>query len=534
MLSIKNLTVSFTHESDRVDVIKSLSFEVKTSQCLGIVGESGSGKSMTAAAIFQLLPFGARVGMDSKILLGEQDLFLLSEREMRKIRGRRIGMIFQDAMSAFNPVLTIADQMNEVFDKSLSGREKQEQALLLLDEVGIQDVKRCYRAYPHQLSGGMRQRAMIAMALCGKPELIIADEPTTALDVTLQAQVLELLQQLREKQRVTLIFITHDLAVVSSIADEVLVMRKGEAVEQASKADFFAEPKHPYSRRLMAAIPELVARKKPKNTPTIMTVSDLKVYFPVQKSIFKRKKEVVKAVDGVSFNIQQGETLALVGESGSGKSTVAKAILRLISVTSGSTDFFGQELFNLSASRLKKMRRDLQIIFQDPSSALNPRRLIADSLIEGMAAQKVVKGRRAQLKKADELLRRVGLAPNYKWRYPHEFSGGEKQRLCIARALAVQPKLLVLDEPTSALDVSIRMQILQLLEELQQEYTMSYLLITHDISVVAYLAHRTAVMYQGQIVEAADTAQVLQNPQQAYTRRLLAALPVVAKSEEVV
>lgn len=527
LLTVKDLTVSFPGQHKIQPVVSDLAFDLQASECLGIVGESGSGKSMTALAIMQLLPYAARVSQASKVIFHEHNLLECSELQMQSFRGLKIGMIFQDAMSAFNPVLTIAQQMDEVLKKlKYTYAQRQQRALQLLAEVGIKQVRRCYKAYPHELSGGQRQRAMIAMALCGKPELIIADEPTTALDVTIQAQVLDLLLELRDKQSLALLFITHDLAVVSQVADNVIVMQKGNVVERNVAKEFFLSPQHDYSKKLLAALPGEASRKTAfTEKPLAVNVKDLKVYFPGDRSWWRRQRDWIKAVDGVSFNIQQGETLALVGESGSGKTTVARSIIRLQAATQGEIIFTGRDLCQLASTQLRSVRKDIQIIFQDPFASLNPRRMVADSIIEGMAAQKIIIQRSAQLQRVDELLQRVGLDPACKWRYPHEFSGGEKQRICIARALALKPKLLILDEPTSALDVSIQKQVLDLLDDLQQQDNIAYLLITHNIAVVAYLAHRVAVMYQGKIVEQGGALELLKQPRHEYTRRLLSAVP---------
>lgn len=530
LLAIKNLTVGFGAGNAGTQVVAKLNLTIAAGQCMGLVGESGSGKSMTALTIMQLLPYAAWVSQKSEILLHGKNLLHYSERAMRHIRGARIGMIFQDAMSAFNPVFTIGQQMQEILCSHLhlNRRNAHHRALHLLKEVGIANPKRTYSAYPHQLSGGMRQRAMIAMALCGEPELIIADEPTTALDVTIQAQVLQLLKNLKAKRNISLLFISHDLAVVSQLADEVSVLKQGKCVEQAPSKVFFSHPTHEYSQQLLAAIPSTKPHHTiPKSVQPLLQVNHLKVYFPIRKGIFKRKVDDVRAVDDISFTLNERQTLALVGESGSGKTTIAKAIVQLINSTAGDIIFNNKNLVQLSQHALKKQRHDVQIIFQDPYAALNPRMMIAESISEGMSAQKIICSRHKQLARVDELLTRVGLAPQHKWRYPHEFSGGERQRICIARALALKPKLLILDEPTSALDVSMQMQMLQLLEELQDRYGLAYLLITHNLSIVAYMSHYLAVMRRGKIVEHGATGVLLREPQHEYTRKLLASIPQI-------
>lgn len=523
-LQIEHLTIVLGKEKQTKTVVSDLSLQIEPGQCMGLVGESGSGKTLSALSIVQLLPLAARVSDRSRIQWKDKNLLTLSEKEMRKVRGLEIGMIFQDAMSAFNPVLTIGQQMQEIL-KRKSARHSKKHAFDLLMEVGISFPKRIYHAYPHQLSGGMRQRAMIAMALCGEPDLIIADEPTTALDVTLQAQILALLNELKKNRQLTVLFISHDLAVVSQLADDITVLKHGHIVEAASKREFFLNPKHEYSQKLLAAIPSQKVRHTKTTSETILKIENLKVYFPIRKGVFKRKVGDIKAVDGISFALKSGETCALVGESGSGKTTTGLAIEHLAKATAGKIIFNGTDINTLSRRQLKKLRKDVQMIFQDPYAALNPRMMIADSIAEGLATQKIIRSRKKQIKKVDELLEKVGLSPDQKWRYPHEFSGGERQRICIARALALEPKILILDEPTSALDVSIQLQILELLEKLQKEHQLAYLLITHNLGVVAYLSQQTVVMHQGKIVEQGATEVLLNNPQQAYTQRLMASLP---------
>lgn len=525
LITIENLSIAFGQPPYRELAVSQLNLTIKTGQCLGLVGESGSGKTLSALSIVQLLPVMARVSRHSRIMWQGENLLNFSEKRMREVRGLRIGMIFQDAMSAFNPVLTIGQQMNEILLRKKFNHIAQ-RAQALLHEVGIDDPPRTYNAYPHQLSGGMRQRAMIAMALCGEPDMIIADEPTTALDVTLQAQILNLLNHLKKQRNLTLLFISHDLAVVSQLADEIAVLQDGKMVEMDTRREFFLHPQQPYTKQLLAAMPSPEPRHtQSKQRPAVLTVNDLKVYFPIRKGILKRKVGDIKAVDGVSFEIIAGETCALVGESGSGKTTTALALVRLLKLHAGQILFENKNIAALSAHQFKPLRAHIQMIFQDPYAALNPRMMIADSIMESLITQKILCRRRDQLKRVDELLEQVGLLPEHKWRYPHEFSGGERQRICIARALAVEPKLLILDEPTSALDVSIQLQILELLEQLQQQHKLSYLLITHNLGVVAYLSQTVAVMQQGKIVEHGHTEVLLKNPQHPYTRKLLASLP---------
>lgn len=514
LLDIKNLSIAF----GKSYALRNLNFSIEKGECVALVGESGSGKSLTALAIMQLLPFAAAVASDSEVIFQSQDLLKFSEKNMREIRGRKIGMIFQDAMTAFNPVLTIGYQIVEALHCHTGASKKSAKirAKHYLAEVGIQDPERVFNSYAHQLSGGMRQRAMIAMAICCEPELIIADEPTTALDVTLQLQILNLLKGLQKKYKTSFLFISHDLAIVKQLADKVVVLRKGELVESQTALMFYQQPQHEYSKKLLDSIPPLVSQLNSQNTQVVLSIDDLSVYFSDKRQFpYFRKPKILKAVDKVSLAVNAGETLALVGESGSGKTTVAKALVKLYKPSDGEVNFVSDNF-----------HRDIQMIFQDPYSALNPRIMVADSLMEGMKLWHTEKNKTACLAKVDELFNLVKLDPARKWSYPHEFSGGERQRLCIARALALDPKILILDEPTSALDVSIQKQILDLLKEIQSKKKIAYLLITHNFSVVAYMAHSIAVMYHGKVVESGSVKEILENPQQEYTRRLLGAVLV--------
>ena len=482
----------------------------------------------------RLLPPAAKITAGQVILNG-QDLFKLPESRMRDIRGGRIGMIFQEPQTSLNPVLTAGQQIRETLfrHKKFSKQECIKRSIELLDAVGIPEPDRRINEYPHQFSGGMKQRIMIAIALAGEPDLLIADEPTTALDVTIQAQVLDLLNVLQKETGMAILFITHDLGVTSQMADHVAVMRQGEIVEAKDKKSLFANPEHPYTLELFDAIPSWDKRLTEKDpvelTRTdgqcLLKVSELKVHYPIRKGIFKRVVGHVKAVDGVSINVHAGETVAVVGESGSGKTTMGKGILQLLRTTAGEVSFDGKDLCSLDANTLRQKRSDIQIVFQDPYSSMNPRMMVRDILQEGMIAQGIGETKQARDQLATELLEQVGLLPEHLLRYPHEFSGGQRQRICIARALAVKPKLIICDEPTSALDVSVQAQILALLRKLQKEYQLGYLFITHNISVVEYIAHYVAVMYQGKIVEQGKVEQVLKNPQNQYTKDLLSAVP---------
>ena len=544
LLVVNGLSTEIRGRAESNLVVSDISFQVERGETLALVGESGSGKSMTALSIARLLPPAARVSA-GEIKLSGRDLMQISEREMRDFRGSKIAMIFQEPMNSLNPVLTIGDQIAECVRRhqSVTRLVARQQSIELLAAVGLPAPQRNIDEYPHQLSGGMRQRVMIAIALAAQPDLLIADEPTTALDVTIQAQVLDLLKDLQSQFNMGLLFITHDLAVVKQTADRIAVMHQGELVEHGTNEAFFASPKHAYSRALLEAIPtaqkrlqrdlEQDAKRVTEVTQLegeaavgpILSVRNLQVHFPIRGGVFRRAVDYVRAVDDVSFDLHAGKTLALVGESGCGKTTVGKAILQLLKSNQGSVQFQQRDLQTLGNEDLRKIRQDLQIVFQDPYSSLNPRMLVGDILEEGMTALAVLKTTQDRKRKIKLLLDQVGLPADSVLRYPHEFSGGQRQRISIARALAVEPKLIVCDEPTSALDVSVQAQVLNLLIDLQEELGMSYLFITHDMAVVSYLADEVAVMHQGQIVEQGPTEQILLQPQHHYTQKLLAAVP---------
>jgi ABC-type microcin C transport system duplicated ATPase subunit YejF len=536
LLKVVNLQTSFGHNEHTEFAVDNISFSINKGETFALLGESGSGKSVTALSIMRLLPAAARINQGN-IFLDGKNLLALPEFAMRDIRGGRIAMIFQEPQTSLNPVLTVGQQIGETLKrhKNMRGVEQRRRSIELLESVGIPEAERRISEYPHQFSGGMKQRIMIAIALAGEPDLLIADEPTTALDVTIQAQVLDLLRQIQKDTGMAILFITHDLAVASEMADDVAVMRYGKIVEQNSRDSFYANPVHPYSRELFDALPSRSKRDAEVESvqttadhddgQSLLKVRDLKVHFPIKKGLLKKTVGFVRAVDGVSIDIYSGQTFAMVGESGSGKTTFGKGILQLLHASDGSVVFEGQELTQLKGKALRQKRSDIQIVFQDPYSSMNPRMMIADVIAEGMIAQGIGGSKQQRLKRVDELLEQVGLEPSHKTRYPHEFSGGQRQRICIARALAVEPKLIVCDEPTSALDVSVQAQILDLLKELQKNMGLSYLFITHNISVVEYLAHYVAVMYQGKIVEHGPVDEVLTNPQDPYTQRLLAAVP---------
>jgi len=524
ILNVKDLTLSIGNTK----LLNKINFTIKEGEIFALVGESGSGKSLTSLAIMRLLPEVISVS-SGDIKLKEKSLFALPEYKMQKIRGKSIAMIFQEPMSALNPVMTVGEQVAEVLKihLGLKGAAVKAKVISLFQEVALKDAEQRYSWYPHQLSGGQKQRVMIAMALACEPDLLIADEPTTALDVTIQAQVLLLLKQIQKQRSLSILFITHDMAVVSEMADRVAVMKNGEILEQAACKEFFSNPQHPYTRALLKdAMQVKDVRQNDHDTKQLLRVEDLKVYFPIKKGLFQRTVGHVKAVDDVSFSIAKGKTLALVGESGSGKSTIGKAILSLVERREGKVFFEGQDLSLLDEQTLNAYRRKIQVVFQDPFSALNPRMTIGDIIREGMVSLHVgPKDRKSQDLSIETLLEKVELDAQYMHRYPHEFSGGQRQRIGIARALAVEPELIICDEPTSALDVSVRAQVLSLLKKLQEERGLSYLFITHDLSIIPMVADEVAVMKEGKIVEQGSVKEVMQNPQHAYTKKLLASAP---------
>ena len=545
LLRVRDLTTVFSSSRRTITAVDQVSFEIKAGQTFALVGESGSGKSVTALSVIRLLPEAANLTSGSVHFEG-RDLLRLPEREMRDIRGSGISMIFQEPMTSLNPVVRVGKQISEVLirHRGMTRAQARKYVLDLLEAVRIPRPSQTIDMYAHELSGGMKQRVMVAIALACEPRLLIADEPTTALDVTIQAQVLELINDLQRQFGMAILFITHDLAVVKQVADHVAVMKDGVIVEQSSNEVFFSSPQHAYSWDLFAALPAMEKRGKPLlernglalqkpavedvTGDSVLRVRDLAVYFPIRKGLFKRTVGHVKAVDGVSLDIPPGQTVALVGESGSGKTTVGKGILRLVQPTLGEVTYLGMPILELDRSRLMEQRANLQIVFQDPYSSMNPRMLVGSIIEEGIKALNVISDAQARRQRVLELLEQVGLDRDAHLRYPHEFSGGQRQRICIARALAVNPKIIVCDEPTSALDVSVQAQILDLLNHLQEQYAISYLFITHNMSVVAYFADRVAVMYQGRIVEQGEVEQVLTDPQHEYTKQLLGAVPRLA------
>jgi ABC-type microcin C transport system duplicated ATPase subunit YejF len=521
LLNVDNLSVSFVTRNGINKAVDNVSFSVEERQITAIIGESGSGKSVSCYAMLGLVPSPpGRIDSGTAHFQG-QDLLALSESELRAIRGRDIAMIFQDPMTCLNPFMKIGDQLIEplTLHKGLAKGPARERAMALLDEVGIRDPQGAMSAFPHEFSGGMRQRVMIAMALINEPKLLIADEPTTALDVTIQAQILKLIAELQTKRDIGVLFISHDLAVVSDIADQIVVMEKGKVVESGQPKAIFDNPQHPYTQKLLAAIPSGQKAADSVVPDPLISIENLRTWFTPTAGA-----EPVKAVDDVSLEIHRGEVLGLVGESGSGKSTLGRSILRLVPMTGGQISFDGIELSALEGRSLKQFRHRMQMIFQDPYASLNPRMTVYDTLAEPLLLHGLVN--KAGLEQAiRELMDNVGLARAFVRKYPHEFSGGQRQRIAIGRALATRPEFIVADEPVSALDVTIQAQILDLLADLTKEYGLTMLFISHDLAVIRQIADRIAVMYHGKLVEKGSTAQVFETPQQDYTRSLLAAIP---------
>jgi peptide/nickel transport system ATP-binding protein len=527
VLSVQDLTVEFPSEDGAsLRAVDGVSFDLAAGGALGIVGESGSGKSTTALALLGLhRRSSARVS--GRILLGDDDVNELDDEAVRRLRGHRIAMIFQDPLSALDPYYRIGDQISEVY-RTHSGANRRAawaRAVEVLSRVGIPDAARRARARPHEFSGGMRQRALIAMALACEPEILVADEPTSALDVTVQAQILDLIDDLRADTGMALLLVTHDLGVVSRSVERVLVMQDGRAVELGPVSEVLRAPAEPYTRALLAAVPRLDGPRPARRTPgePLLTVAGLTREFRRPGGGLRR--DVLRAVDEVSLDVRSGETLGVVGESGSGKTTLARMIVRLLAPTSGSIVFAGQDITRLSERDLRPVRRDLQMVFQDPVSSLNPRRTVGDSIADPLRVQGT--DGRAALRTARELMERVGLDASRHDRYPHEFSGGQRQRMGIARALSLRPRLLVCDEPVSALDVSTQAQILELLAGLQEDYELTIVFVSHDLAVVRQVSDRVAVMHDGKLVELADAEELYERPQHEYTRTLLAAVPVL-------
>jgi peptide/nickel transport system ATP-binding protein len=576
LLEVKNLVTEFRTEDETVKAVNDISFDLYKGETIGIVGESGSGKSVTSLSVMRLIPNPPGKISNGEIIFhsdtrGEVDILKLSEKDMRSFRGNEIAMIFQEPMTSLNPVYTCGNQVMEaiMLHQKVSKQEAKAKTIDLFKEVQLPRPEQIFETYPHQISGGQKQRVMIAMAMSCKPSLLIADEPTTALDVTVQKTILELMGKLQKEHGMGLMFITHDLGVIAELADKVIVMYKGKIVEQGNVYDIFSNPQHPYTKGLLACRPPLDKRLKwlptvsdfmkldtegnmieidksvedVVNTLTftdeqrkvahaklyarepILQIKNLKTYFPISKGLFGKTTSYVKAVDDVSFDVYPGETLGLVGESGCGKTTLGRTVLRLVEPTSGEMIFQGKDIAKYNTKDLREIRKDIQIIFQDPYSSLNPRITIGEAIMEPMQVHKILPDDKARKEKVVELLERVNMNPSHFYRYPHEFSGGQRQRICIARALALNPKFIICDESVSALDVSVQAQVLNLLNELKTEFDFTYIFISHDLSVVKFMSDRMVVMNAGKIEEMGDADQIYNNPQTPYTQKLIGAIP---------
>ncbi len=560
LLQIKNLNVDFNTPEGIVRAVNNVSFDVPLGKTVGLVGESGSGKSVTSLAVMQLIPNPPGIISSGEIIFEGQDLLKLQEEEMRKIRGNDIAMIFQEPMTSLNPVFKVGDQISEslMLHKGMSPKEAWEKSVELLDQVGIPNPKASAQKYPHEMSGGQKQRVMIAMAIACEPKLLICDEPTTALDVTIQRQVIDLMFDLQDKYKMGMLFITHDLGVIADIADDVVVMYRSNIVEQNTAKNIFMAPQHPYTKGLIACRPALdknperlltvsdfmdeagneiavdqtktkkvdkVFKVDEEKNPVLLEVNDLHVHFPIKGGIFGRTVDHFKAVNGVSFKLRKGMTLGLVGESGCGKTTLGRSLLRLIEPTKGQVIYDGVEITKLDKKQMRDMRSKMQIIFQDPYSSLNPRMTVSEILMEPMVLHNIGATKEEREKKARWLMEKVGLKAEQLSRYPHEFSGGQRQRICIARALAVSPDFIICDESVSALDVSVQAQVLNLLLDLQEEFGLTYIFISHDLSVVNFISDEVAVMNSGQFVEMDRANEVYLRPKMDYTKKLLEAIP---------
>ena len=523
-LSVRDLSIAFRSGGRDNLAVDRISFDIVKGECLALVGESGSGKSATALSIMRLLPYPAAHHPSGSINFQGRDLLKLSEREIRQVRGDDITIVFQEPMTSLNPLHTIEKQIGEILllHRGLTGAPARARTLEVLSQVGIPDPETRLKAYPHQLSGGQRQRVMIAMALANEPDLLIADEPTTALDVTVQAQIIALLKDIQSRLHMSLLFITHDLGIVRKIAQRVCVMKDGKIVEHGAVERVFSAPEHPYTQALLAAEPRPDPAPPQPNAPILLKTEELKVWFPITRGLMRKTVGHVKACDGLSLELRQGETLGVVGESGSGKSTLGRAILRLIS-SDGLIAYMGRDLQGLKFKEMRPFRRDMQIVFQDPYGSLSPRMSIADIIKEGLKVHHPHLSNRERDERVVQSLRDVGLDPDMRFRFPHEFSGGQRQRIAVARAVVLEPSFIVLDEPTSALDMVIQAQMVDLLRDLQKRHNLTYLFISHDLRVVAALASHLVVMRHGCIVESGDAAELFRNPKTDYTRALFAA-----------
>ncbi len=576
LLEIKNLVTEFRGEEEIVKAVNDISFTLSRGETVGIVGESGSGKSVTALSLMRLIPNPPGKITNGEIIYhsknkGAVNLVKLPEKEIRGLRGNEIAMVFQEPMTSLNPVYTCGDQVMEaiLLHRKVSKKEAKELTIKLFNEVQLPHPERIFDCYPHQISGGQKQRVMIAMAMSGQPNILIADEPTTALDVTVQATILELMLKLQRERDMSILFITHDLGVIAELADKVIVMYKGKIVEQGNVIDIFTNPQHPYTKGLLACRPPLdkrlrwlptvsyfmkteasgkmienqqsvaevtnklivsnqeriEAHQKIYSKEPILRIKNIQTFFPVKKGMMGKVTDYIKAVDEVSFDVYPGETLGLVGESGCGKTTLGRTILRLIPPTSGEIIFDGKNIATLSEKEMRSLRRDMQLVFQDPYSSLNPRLTIGQAIMEPMQVHGIAETDIARKKQVIALLERVNMNKSHFYHYPHEFSGGQRQRICIARALALRPKFIICDEPVSALDVSVQAQVLNLLNELKREFGFTYIFISHDLSVVKFMSDRMVVMNKGKIEESGDADAIYNNPQTAYTKKLIDAIP---------
>ncbi|TIR27468.1 MAG: ABC transporter ATP-binding protein [Mesorhizobium sp.] len=524
LLSVQDLSVAFAQGGKQSIAVDHVSFDIGKGETIALVGESGSGKSVSALSVLKLLPYPAASHPSGKILFGGADLLAMNEKALRGVRGNKITMIFQEPMTSLNPLHTVEQQIVEVLQlhQGLRDAPARARTLELLNEVGIREPEKRLDAYPHQLSGGQRQRVMIAMALANEPELLIADEPTTALDVTVQAQILQLLAELKSRKGMSMLFITHDLGIVRKIADRVCVMTKGKIVETGPTKEIFANPQHPYTKHLLAAEPKGKPPAADPGARAVMTGKDMKVWFPIKRGFFRKTVDHVKAVDGIDVTVRAGQTLGVVGESGSGKTTLGLALARMISST-GTINFNGRDINQLSFGAMRPLRRELQIVFQDPFGSLSPRLSVSEIIEEGLKIHEPKLSADQRDDKVVAVLNEVGLDPETRHRYPHEFSGGQRQRVAIARAMVLNPRFVMLDEPTSALDMSVQAQVVDLLRNLQAKHNLAYLFISHDLKVVRALANDVIVMRNGKVVEAGPSEQIFGSPQTDYTRALMAA-----------
>ncbi|GAB4229788.1 MAG: ABC transporter ATP-binding protein [Methyloligellaceae bacterium] len=524
LVEVRDLSVDFTSGETVTSAVKQVSFDIRKGETVALVGESGSGKTVSALSIMRLLPYPAASHPSGEILFKGRDLMQASERELRAIRGNDITMIFQEPMSSLNPLHTIERQVGEVLKlhRGMSDSAARARVLELLDKVGIPDPETRLASYPHQLSGGQRQRVMIAMALANEPDLLIADEPTTALDVTIQAQILQLLRDLQAEFHMAMLLITHDLGIVRHMAERVCVMNAGEIVERGTSKQIFTRPKHPYTRHLLAAEPKGDPPKANPKAPLVLETRDLKVWFPIKRGIFRRTVDHIKAVDGLSLTLRAGQTLGVVGESGSGKTTLGLALLRLVS-SKGPIAYVGKRIDDYNSKQMRPLRKEMQIVFQDPYGSLSPRLSVGQIIEEGLLIQTPEMPFEERRRRVSVALEEVGMDPEVQDRYPHEFSGGQRQRIAIARAMVLEPKFVMLDEPTSALDMSVQAQIVDLLRDLQDRHKLAYLFISHDLKVVRALANNVIVMRNGKVVEQGTARAVFTKPRTAYTKALMAA-----------